>query len=294
MTISRRNFLKASAGATSLALLQSPAKVLADNQSNSSNLAMLIDITKCISCWWCYAACKNYNGLEETVQPDPAQPPTLSAETWTTLYTVENGDKWISRKQACNHCTDAACVKVCPTGALSYNELGFVQYDREICSGCGYCVEFCPFGVPQLRENKVTGIATANKCTFCKERVENGLPTACADACPTGAITFGHRSDLVKEGLARVETLRKTNPDSTLYGENELGGLHVLYVLDDSPQVYGLPVGPKIPTAASFRDIFKWVGVGAGFAIAGMLGLNYIIARKRMVKEDDDVATESD
>jgi len=181
---------------------------------------------------------------------------------------------------ACNHCSDAACVEVCPTGALSYNKLGFVQYDKDKCSGCGYCAEFCPFGVPQLEGNKVTGIAVANKCTFCIDRVTNGEQPACAEACPTGAIKFGKRSELLEEGQERVELLRKKNPGTMFYGDKQLGGLHVMYVLDDSPQVYGLPPDPELPAAATVRDVLKWVGVGA--AAAAVLGfvLNYVIARE--------------
>ena len=142
--------MKASAGAAGLLLLQPPALALAKDSQNQEDIAMLVDVTKCVSCWWCYAACKDYNKLPETIKPDPEEPPPLSPTVWTTLKPIKRGTEWFSRKQACNHCTDAACVEVCPTGALSYNKLGFVQYDKEKCSGCGYCAEFCPFGVPQL------------------------------------------------------------------------------------------------------------------------------------------------
>jgi len=270
---------------------------LAKESHTQEDVAMLVDVTKCVSCWWCYAACKNYNKLPETIKPDPEQPPALSPEVWTTLHPVKKGDEWISRKQACNHCTDAACVEVCPTGALSYNKLGFVQYDKDKCSGCGYCVEFCPFGVPQLEGNKVTGVAVMDKCTFCQDRVANGEQPACAAACPTGAIKFGKRTELVQEGRERVDALRPSgrervdalrpsNASAMLYGDKELGGLHVMYVLDDSPEVYGLPADPEVPAAVMVRDVLKWVGVGAAIAVVAGFGLNYIVAREaRMTSE---------
>ena len=284
MELSRRDFLKASAGATGLLLLQPPALALAKESQTQEGMAMLVDVTKCVSCWWCYAACKNYNKLPETIKPDPAQPPALSHDVWTTLHPVKKGDDWVSRKQACNHCTDAACVKVCPTGALSYNKLGFVQYDKEKCSGCGYCAEFCPFGVPQLESNRVTGAAVMDKCDFCKDRVANGEQPACADACPTGAIRFGKRTELMQEGKERVVALHQTNANAVFYGEKELGGLHVMYVLDDLPEVYGLPVDPEVPAAATVRDVFQWLGVGAAAAVIAGFGLNYLVARARMAK----------
>jgi len=286
MELSRKDFLKASAGAAALMLLQPPALALAKESHTQEDVAMLVDVTKCVSCWWCYAACKNYNKLPETIKPDPEQPPALSPEVWTTLHPVKKGDEWISRKQACNHCTDAACVEVCPTGALSYNKLGFVQYDKDKCSGCGYCVEFCPFGVPQLEGNKVTGVAVMDKCTFCQDRVANGEQPACAAACPTGAIKFGKRTELVQEGRERVDALRPSNASAMLYGDKELGGLHVMYVLDDSPEVYGLPADPEVPAAVMVRDVLKWVGVGAAIAVVAGFGLNYIVAREaRMTSE---------
>ena len=285
MELNRRGFLKASAGAAGILLLRQPGLVLADKSQTQEDVAMLVDVTKCVSCWWFYAACKNYNQLPETITPDPGQPPALSPEVWTTLHPVKKGAEWISRKQACNHCTDAACVEVCPTGALSYNKLGFVQYDKEKCSGCGYCVEFCPFGVPQLQNSKLTGAAVMDKCTFCIDRVSNGEQPACAAACPTGAIKFGKRSDLVTDGQKRVATLRQANSKAVLYGDKELGGLHVMYVLDDSPEVYGLPIDPELPAAATVRNVLQWVGVGAAVAVVVGFGLNYVVAREAKLTE---------
>ncbi len=290
MELTRRQFLKGSAGTVAgIALLQ-PSKLVAGKGSrqsgHESDLAMLIDVSKCIGCWMCYHACKRANGLPEITQlPDPENPPELAPATWTTLFTKKEEDKWHFRKHACMHCTDAACVKVCPTGALHYNELGFVQFDRDQCSGCGYCTQFCPFGVPQLQEKTVSGDAQMDKCTFCIDRVKKGQQTACAEACPTGAIKFGKRSELLEEGKQRVAELQQINPKACFYGDSELGGLHVMYVLEDSPEAEGLPDDPQVPAATMAHDIIKWVGVGGAAAMVAGFGLNYIVARARIAKE---------
>jgi len=254
--------------------------------SKQPHKAMLVDITKCVGCWFCYAACKRYNGFPETEKPDPETPPELTPDTWTTLFTLKKGGEWAYRKQACMHCTDAACVKVCPTGALSKNDLGFVQFDRDKCSGCGYCAEFCPFEVPQLESHAISGDAQMDKCTFCIDRTTNGEQTSCAEACPTCAIVFGNREELLEAGRARVEELRETNPNAHLYGDKELGGLHVMYVLDDTPEVWGLPADPELPLPAEIHDIVQWVGVGAALAMVGGFSLNYLVARMRIAREE--------
>jgi formate dehydrogenase iron-sulfur subunit len=133
--------------------------------------------------------------------------------------------------------------------------------------------------------SKITGVAIMNKCTFCHDRVVNGEPPACAAACTTGAIKYGKRSDLITEAEARVSELTQQQVTASVYGVEELQGLHVMYVLDDSPEVYNLPAEPKVPAQSTIRDIFKWVGSGLAIAILAGFGLNYLVARWRMRKE---------
>ena len=282
MEISRRDFIKGGAGATGLLLLTPTSMAMAENSQTSEGKAMLIDVTKCVSCWWCYAACKECNLLPETANPDLEQPPELSMDVWTTLHPVKKDDQWVSRKKACNHCTDAACVEVCPTGALSYNEMGFVQYEKEKCSGCGYCAEFCPFDIPQMETNKITGVAIMNKCTFCHDRVTNGEQPACAAACTTDAIKYGERTELITEAEERIAFLQQSNIQASVYGVDELQGLHVMYILNDAPEVYDLPADPQVPAANTVRDVLKWLGPGLAIAAVAGFGLNYLVARMRM------------
>jgi len=254
--------------------------------------AILYDATKCTACRGCQVACKQWNdlhGVKTTNRGTYENPPDLSWDTWIKMEFREvgnNGDlRWLFSRRSCMHCTEAACVEVCPTKALYHHELGFVAYDKEKCSGCGYCVEACPFDVPRSGSGAITGIRTMNKCTLCQDRVTNDLTPACVKTCPTGALQYGDREALLLEGKARVASL---GGDATLYGEEELGGLHVLYVLDDSPEVYGLPLDPKVPaTSTVWQEVLQPIGWGvAGLAALG-LGFNYVIAKRKIKIESE-------
>jgi formate dehydrogenase iron-sulfur subunit len=254
--------------------------------------AILYDATKCTACRGCQVACKQWNDLEgvkTTNRGTYENPPDLSWNTWLKMEFREvgnNGDlRWLFTRRSCMHCTEAACVEVCPTQALYHHELGFVAYDRNKCTGCGYCVEACPFDVPRSGSGAITGIRTMNKCTLCQDRVTNDLTPACVKTCPTGALQYGDREALLLEGKARVASL---GGNATLYGEEELGGLHVLYVLDDKPEVYGLPVDPKVPaTSTVWQDVLQPIGWGvAGLAALG-LGFNYVIAKRKIKIESE-------
>jgi len=261
--------------------------------------AILYDSTLCTACRACQVACKQWNeneAVKTTNQGSYENPPDLTPETWIKIEfrEVEKEGKidWLFNRRACMHCTDAACVKVCPTGALRHNELGFVSYDKELCSGCGYCVDFCPFHVPRSDRNIITGMAKMDKCTFCTtpglDRIAAGYEPACVKSCPTDALKYGDRSELVADGKKRVQALQAEGyANAYLYGEKELGGLHVMYVLKASPEVYGLPVHPEVPAAAiAWQDVIQPLGWAFGGLTLIGLGLNYIVARRaKMTRE---------
>lgn len=271
--------------------------------------AILYDATRCTACRGCQAACKQWNGNDEHI-PTPTEgtwirtknsgsyenPPDLSPRTWLKMkFTeVEAGGKvrWLFTRRACMHCTDAACVRVCPNGTLYRHELGFVTYNKDTCTGCGYCIDACPFSVPRSTRNILTGIAKMDKCTLCTtqglDRIAEGFEPACVKTCPPKALKYGDRAEMVIEGKKRVQALKtKGYNNAYLYGENELSGLHVIYVLDDSPQVYGLPVNPQVPaTAVAWQNVIQPLGWALGGLTILGLGLNYIIAREaKLTKE---------
>jgi formate dehydrogenase iron-sulfur subunit len=177
-----------------------------------------------------------------------------------------DGSRWLMSSDVCKHCTEAACLDVCPTGALMRTEFGTVVVQQDICNGCGYCVPACPFGVIDRREDD----GRAFKCTLCYDRIGVGLEPACAKACPTDSIQFGPVDELRERAEQRLGQLREAGvAGAQLYGEDPgdgVGGAGAFFLLLDQPEVYGLPPDPVVTT----RDLPRmWRHVAtAGAALA--------------------------
>lgn len=194
--------------------------------------ALLFDVTRCIGCGACYEACKEQNDLPVTA--DDFLEDTLSDVTYTTLE--EREDRYV--RHMCMHCQDPTCVSVCPVGAFEKTALGPVVYHADRCIGCRYCIQACPFNVPKYEWE--ARLPFVRKCTMCADRVAQGLPTACAEACPADATTFGDRDELIKEARARIAADPDTYVDH-IYGLNEIGGTSVLILSDIPFEQLGFP-----------------------------------------------------
>jgi formate dehydrogenase iron-sulfur subunit len=178
----------------------------------------------------------------------------------------------------CKHCTSAACLEVCPTGALIRTEFGTVVVQEDVCNGCGYCVPACPFGVIDQRQ----GDGRVWKCTLCYDRLKGGLEPACAKACPTDSIQFGPLEELRGRADRRVRALHENgHTDARLYGADRadgVGGMGAFFLLLDDPEVYGLPPAPVSTT----RDLpGMWAATAAAaLALAGAVGAAFLRRRQ--------------
>lgn len=236
--------------------------------------AMLVDTDLCLSCNACTVECKRNNKV-----------PLGKAIVWTWIQQVEQGSfpnvKAHFVKHSCMHCTEASCMNVCPTGAISKPDGDHVVINQDWCIGCGYCTVACPFAIPHFGHSK----GSAQKCRFCYGNREEDEPTACASACPFNAISFGERDDLIAQGRKRVAQLKgKGNINPYLYGERELGGLHNLFVLSDRPSVYGLPEEPRVATANVAGNWFS--GILSGAAVL-FLAFGSLFKRREEISREE-------
>jgi formate dehydrogenase iron-sulfur subunit len=231
-------------------------------------MGFFTDTSICIGCKACEVACKEWNsvpedGLEWTgFSHDNSR--GLGADTWRHVAFVEqrvpvgghtsnfqreaDGFRWLMASDVCKHCTHAACLDVCPTGAIFRTEFGTVVVQPDICNGCGYCVPACPYGVLDKREDD----GRIFKCTLCYDRLGVGQEPACAKACPTESIQFGELEELRQRAAGRVEQLHSAGvAEARLYGADPsdgVGGDGAFFLLLDEPEVYGLPPDPVVTT----------------------------------------------
>lgn len=250
--------------------------------NNKQEVAMLFDSSHCTGCKGCQVACKQWNmlpsklGLNENEFTGSLQGPAdLGGDTRLVMTFDEkpSGNKlqpihWAIGRRSCFHCTDAACVEICSSGALQKAENGVVTFDTDKCNGCTYCQSACPFDVPRFRDTD----GRIDKCTLCIDRLEEGEVPACVKTCQPEALKFGKREDMIAEGERRVAFLKSKGFDKAeLYGVNEMGGLHVLQVLKFGHEAYGLPTNPKPNDMIKLMKVMKPVtAVGTAAVVAGL------------------------
>ncbi len=225
--ISRRDFLKVAGLALGSAFI--PDVALAAGEDSSNQIGMLYDATKCVGCNACTNACRQWNHTEAEKDPSGLYdaPTDLSADTWMLIQLYDGEEERSFVKRQCMHCLDPACVSGCPVHALQKTPEGPVTYDPDRCIGCRYCMYTCPFHVPRFSWDDVVPVIA--KCTLCNDRLADGNGPACAERCPTDALVWGRRDDLLAEAESRLEN----NPDryvNHIYGKDDVGGTSVLYL----------------------------------------------------------------
>jgi formate dehydrogenase iron-sulfur subunit len=245
-------------------------------------VAKLIDVSRCIGCKACQAACMEWNDLRDKVGVNEGfytNPADLSDQSWTLMRfyeeNIEGSLQWLILKDGCLHCAEPGCLKACPSpGAIVQYSNGVVDFQQEACIGCGYCISGCPFNIPRMRKED----SKVYKCTLCTDRVAVGLEPACIKTCPTGALHFGSKEAMLIEANGRLDDLRDRGfKSAAVYDPQGVGGTHVVYVLPhgDRPESYGLPRNPSVsPLVALWRSGFaRTVGVITmfGVLVAGIL-----------------------
>jgi formate dehydrogenase iron-sulfur subunit len=242
------------------------------------------DTSVCIGCKACEVACKEWNQIPEDgltlTGMSYDNTGGLSADSWRHVAFIErsqpasgpedDGDfSWLMASDVCKHCTHAACLDVCPTGALFRTEFGTVVVQADVCNGCGYCIPACPYGVINRREDD----GRAFKCTMCYDRLGAGLEPACAKACPTESIQFGPLDELRERATGRLAELHERGiTQARLYGEDPsdgVGGDGAFFLLLDEPEVYGLPPDPVV-TTRDIASMWRHAGAAAVALAAGV------------------------
>jgi Fe-S-cluster-containing dehydrogenase component len=222
-------------GGASLAL--GPARALAAmwDPAEPNGFGVLTDLSMCVGCRTCEAACNEANRLPppavpfgEQVVPGERRRPNTSSFTAVSTYDVGQ-DGPVHVKAQCMHCNEPACASACPVGALRKSPEGPVLYDETVCMGCRYCMIACPFQIPSYEYGSALE-PRVRKCILCADRIrqEGGVP-ACVESCPVQASTFGRRADLLRLARERIVASKGEYVDH-IFGEHEAGGTSWLYI----------------------------------------------------------------
>ncbi len=296
MKLKRRTLLKLSLAATSAAA----GEVFAgeSSQAKDSNgkipsnyVGVLVDTTLCIGCRKCEEACNRRNHLPRTAESfsdrDVLRTFRRPSENAFTVVNQFAGSPSPDQaglpqtyvKSQCMHCLFPSCVSACIVGALTKTSDGAVVYNPTICMGCRYCQVACPFQVPAYEFTEPLK-PRVRKCEFCVDRARGtGANPACAASCPTEALIFGQRAELVTMARNRL----KRRPDryvNHIYGETEVGGTSWLYLTGRPVKEIGMLNLPDTPppqrTEAIQHGIFKYGAIPIAFygALSALMWYN--------------------
>ncbi len=213
---------------------------------------VLVDITRCIGCRGCQVACKEWNERDvrkTSFKGDFTNPTNLSSDCYTNIRFIETEKKgrpaWNFVKDQCLHCKNPACASACPVGALTKSAQGPVLYSYDKCIGCRYCMVACPFDIPKYEWGSTS--PWVQKCSFCSERIDDGMLPSCIKTCPTETMYFDDYDKVVAEAKRRVAS-DSGKYVNHIYGLNEAGGTNWIYISDIPFEKLGFK--SKIPAIA--------------------------------------------
>lgn len=296
--INRRRFLQGSlAGAAAATVSLGKNTEAATFEGYPDAMGVLVDLSRCVGCRSCEAACNREQKL-----PAPEKPFNdfsvfdeihhgQKRRTDETRYTIVNRydipgrEHPLFRKIQCNHCLEPACLTSCFVNAYTKTPEGAVIYDSSVCVGCRTCMVACPFYIPTFRYSSAFK-PRIMKCVFCYDtRLTKGLPPACVEACPQEALTFGRRTDLVAAGKQRI----RENPGNYvdhLYGEHEAGGTSWMYLSPAPFEQVGIDTTvPKEPILNYVKDFLSIVPMVLTIWPALFAGFHLLATRKDKMAE---------
>ncbi len=241
---------------------------------NAAKFGFLMDATRCIDCRACMVACSVENHV-----------PMEHTRIWIKDTGVTGSFpnlKSYTIPHHCMHCLDPSCVSACTVGALQKNDEGIIIYDDKRCIGCRYCMYACPFEIPNFEWEK--RLALIIKCDFCVSRLQEGGQPACSATCPTQAIQFGSREEMLALAKERI----RNQPEryiNHIYGEYENGGTSTFYLSPVPFEDLGMPTTSMTESPAHFNRLVTHgtPAVAAGVAI-GMTGI--YLGIKRQAKDN--------
>ncbi|WP_028580723.1 4Fe-4S dicluster domain-containing protein [Desulfogranum japonicum] len=299
--VSRRKFLKGGlAGSAALSLTTAKRSEAKSFEGYPDAMGVLVDLSRCVGCRSCEAACNKEQGL-----PAPEKPFNdysvfdeihhgQKRRTDETRYTVVNKyevpgmDHPLFRKIQCNHCQEPACLTSCFVNAYTKTPEGAVIYNPKVCVGCRTCMIACPFYIPTFRYSSAFN-PRIMKCIFCYDtRLQYGKPPACVEACPQEALTFGKREDLINIGRQRIRE-NKGQYVSHIYGEHEAGGTSWMYLSPVDFDEVGFDTKvPKEPILNFVKDFLSIVPMVLTIWPALFAGIHLLATRKDAIKTKEE------
>ncbi len=298
--LNRRKFLKGSlAGGIVAATAASGSKAQAAGsfEGYADGMGVLVDLTKCVGCRTCEAACNKEQGLPEPDKPfddmsvfDEKRHGGLKRRTTEKEYTIvnryETSEGPVFRKFQCNHCNEPACLTSCFVNAYTKTEEGAVMYDPKVCVGCRTCMVACPFYVPSYSYSSPIN-PVVKKCIMCYDtRLKFGKPPACVEACPQEVMIFGKRKDLIKLGHQKI----KMHPNKYvehIYGEHDVGGTAWMYLSNVPFEQVGFDTNlGNEPILSYVKDFLGIVPMVLTIWPALFTGFHLLANRKEAKKEE--------
>lgn len=257
------------------------------------SMGVLHDISRCIGCRKCEAACNKVNNLPPPDRPfddldvlDQKRRPHADTYTIVNKFSQPGTTLPVFVKNQCNHCLEPACASACFVKALKKSKTGAVVYDASLCVGCRYCMIACPFNIPAYEyDNPFTPEVT--KCTLCQPRIQKGLLPGCVEICPKEALTFATRKELIKIARQRIKTHPNLYVDH-VYGEHEMGGCNWLYISNAPFSDLGLREDLGItPAPALTSGALAAVPVVVSLWVVFITGMHAISKRKEQTANDE-------